>query len=1265
MDLGVRKMKSTLALGGLLALTMGVGTMHATVLSASASASTALTASIVCNTQYGPSYNSSGVLQSAVTITVHAFPVPTGTNTVTIGVVANSAVRITPNGSSTLTASNNTAGLAFTVVAVAGCANATSGSNSIPVQLTSQANSGTPQNDVNVTVSEAVTATTSALVAPAVTVNCGYAAGSPATYVPGVPQTVSVTSAAAGGTPFTTSAVGTGIVVTPAAPAGTATTTATTFQVQAAAGCGGYTSDHSSSITLANAPAPAVTITVNIHFTTISPLTATPSPVTMTYVKGSNNAGVANVLVTSSLPNAFFTVNTGTLPLWLTVNVTGGTVPNSGKSIQFSTTTQVSTLAPGNYSSSVYLQVSGYADFPVPITLLVTNSAPKLLITTANPMPVTFTLGGSTPVSTISIASSDSPIPYTISMGGALAPMLAAGEQSSGIAYSFGSNITINYNPVLFATSAPGTTLSGTVTFTWGSPAQVTVVTINLTVASAGATITSISPATIPTAAAGSVFHVTISGSGFVGGSNPALATSVGLVSGASPGVLSVDTNLKVTYNSPSNLDLQITVPATADPNLPFANGGSVNLGVVNGTIANGSTIPTGTGTLAISAGPIIYGITSSSSFSEVSPGNLPQLAPYDMISIFGTSFCAAAIATPVPANYANCSSTTIVEGSPDPILERFPFALSPDAAVTSGNDNRREVTVTFYPHGTLTNGLAAPLLFVTNSQINAIVPGGVTASPTAYDVVVAFGCPVLSNGVGCATSTVVLSAPFTVNTVPTDPGVFTIGSDGQGSAAALENGTYSLISTASPAGMRQTGTDSDTVLLYVTGLGQPNSISAATSGDGTCIAPLGIGYLAALNGSVTPNATLLNIDGAVLQSALFPGDYAPCITGPSNIPVVTIGGVPATVQYAGFVASTIAGLYQINAQLPASQGNTFYPNYPSQSGGLTSLTAAAQLPVFVTIGGVTSQAGVTLPVIPRLKVTAPSGISGLQVGISYTGNVVASEGSGTYTYAITSGILPQGLVLTQSGGNAGQITGRPGAGTAGTYTVTVTATDTSNVPVTGSSTFTITVAGGLYMTLSGTATQPVFGTVDNAASQVITPSGGVYPYTFAITVSLPSPGSPAPTGMTVVPSGGTPGVNGSSALVHTTALTPAGTYVVTVTATDATGQVTGSSTFNVVVDLLVTLSPASPINFADSDTTDAITTVNVSGGSGTYSYALDSTNSTNVKLLSFTGNQLFVGTAATGNNQSVLINVNDTGTAPTGGTAPPQQQITLTLTLH
>jgi uncharacterized protein (TIGR03437 family) len=62
-------------------------------------------------------------------------------------------------------------------------------------------------------------------------------------------------------------------------------------------------------------------------------------------------------------------------------------------------------------------------------------------------------------------------------------------------------------------------------------------------------------------------------------------------------------------------------------------------------------------------------------------------------------------------------------------------------------------------------------------------------------------------------------------------------------------------------------------------------------------------------------------------------------------LPVVTIGGAAATVQYAGPLPGGMLGVMQINAVVPAG------------------VTAGNAVPVTVSVGGTVSQAGVTLVV--------------------------------------------------------------------------------------------------------------------------------------------------------------------------------------------------------------------------------------------------------------------------------------------------------------
>ena len=89
----------------------------------------------------------------------------------------------------------------------------------------------------------------------------------------------------------------------------------------------------------------------------------------------------------------------------------------------------------------------------------------------------------------------------------------------------------------------------------------------------------------------------------------------------------------------------------------------------------------------------------------------------------------------------------------------------------------------------------------------------------------------------------------------------------------------------------------------------------------------------------------------------------------------VTIGGQPATVLYAGWVQDSIAGLYQVNAQLPSLTPTTANSSKFTTVAGanVSAIADNVQLPVKVTVNGQTSQDGVSIWVAPRLKVTAPA----------------------------------------------------------------------------------------------------------------------------------------------------------------------------------------------------------------------------------------------------------------------------------------------------
>jgi hypothetical protein len=302
----------------------------------------------------------------------------------------------------------------------------------------------------------------------------------------------------------------------------------------------------------------------------------------------------------------------------------------------------------------------------------------------------------------------------------------------------------------------------------------------------------------------------------------------------------------------------------------------------------------------------------------------------------------------------------------------------------------------------------------------------------------------------------------------------------------------------------------------------------------------------------------------------------------------VTIGGQPATVLYAGWVQDSIAGLYQVNAQLPSLTPTTANSSKFTTVAGanVSAIADNVQLPVKVTMNGQTSQDGVSIWVAPRLKVTAPATLSGT-VGTQWatTNNALTtSGGTAPYRYAVTSGLLPSGLSLSST---LGAITGYPAANTNGQYLITVTATDSSQIPVTGSATFTLMIGSGLM--LSSTAILPSYPFGVAAAITTVSATGGVWPYKYTTT---------ALAGLTV---------NVDTGAVAIDATLRAGTYTVTVLATDsATPPVTGSITFDIVVGLVLT--PGS-ITSPTSVTGGAITTFTTTGNTGVVTYAVDTTN--------------------------------------------------------
>jgi uncharacterized protein (TIGR03437 family) len=177
--------------------------------------------------------------------------------------------------------------------------------------------------------------------------------------------------------------------------------------------------------------------------------------------------------------------------------------------------------------------------------------------------------------------------------------------------------------------------------------------------------------------------------------------------------------------------------------------------------------------------------------------------------------------------------------------------------------------------------GVAAPILYASASQINAIVPYEISGQSQLV-------MQVLYQGV--------LSAGVALPVGPSDPACFTSNASGSGQAAAI-NGDGSLNGPANPAPV------GSYVSVYFTGGGQTNPAGATGS-----------------------------ISGSVLKY------FTQTVTA-------TVGGQPATVTFAGAAPTFVDGVGQLNILLADKT-----PTGPAQ-------------PLIISVGGVSSPAGVTIAV--------------------------------------------------------------------------------------------------------------------------------------------------------------------------------------------------------------------------------------------------------------------------------------------------------------
>lgn len=675
-------------------------------------------------------------------------------------------------------------------------------------------------------------------------------------------------------------------------------------------------------------------ITARLVVSTQPQLTISQDAAAFMYTLGGITPSAQTITVGStSFPQAITVTPTYTTGgTWFTVAPTTGTTPQN-ISIAIDSA-RLAQLTAGTYTGSVRVQ-SSTSEQVIPVSLTVSGSA-LISVEPLNPDPFTWQPGQPTPPErTLIVRSTDATNqPFTVAVEygtGASGWLLLS--STSGSTGTTGTVLRMNVNTT--AVSTPGTYDATIVITPTGVPsapqvripiryilsgsAQVTASIARIEATQIGSAVPANQTITLSSATPGLTF--------IAQGSQPWI--KVNPTSGSIPGSVQVSFDSATLTPGDYSGNVTISVGGAQTLTIPVALRvqSSATLQVTSTTLGfaamQGAPAPAEQTINLTSTGvPINFTATATSTVGttnwlRVTPtsGTTPAML---RVSVDPTGLAPGSYSGVVTVNSSNASNptTTInvtltVSAQATPAVRALVNAasglargVSPGMIATIFGTSMAPSTQTF---GTISNGVVntslADVQVLFDNVPAPVLYAGPGGGQDQINVIVPYGVGGRQNTSVVVSYRGVRSAPISFQVNEALPGIFTIPSGGAGNGAIL-NQNYSVNSPTNPARR------GEVIQIYATG-----------------------------EGSVVPAVADGRVIPAVLSELRRP-----------VLPVqVRLGDQTLTPEYAGSAAGLVSGAFQVNLRIPEN----------------LVLTAPQSLPITIVVGGVSSQAGVTVAVAP------------------------------------------------------------------------------------------------------------------------------------------------------------------------------------------------------------------------------------------------------------------------------------------------------------